>query len=108
LAMDELVPDAFRGLIDRLRQLAAEQDLIERARAGCAEWFRNGPEDLPYALGDVRLEFASHTLCFRNAVVSYPYVETRLALFVGDREVGAYRLITRLDGTAADDYLVFG
>ena len=60
--------------------------------------------------------FERCALAFDHGVLSYPFVETRLGLYVSDpfgvyfrgglRPVGHYRLITLLDGTADDDYFV--
>jgi hypothetical protein len=53
------------------------------------------------------MEFASQARYFRNALLPYPYIETRLRLLVGEHEVGHYRLVTLSDGRDDDDYLVF-
>ncbi|WP_145241100.1 hypothetical protein [Urbifossiella limnaea] len=63
----------------------------------------------------VQAVFERSALVFDHGELSHPFVETRLGLYVPDpaggwfrglRPVGHYRLITRLDGTDEDDYLV--
>lgn len=107
--MDGVVPAGYRDVIERLSQLATQQGLLGRAREGCAQWFINEPEDIPYTLDVVRMEFDFQSLVFKSALSGrpiYPYIATQLRLYVGDDEIGYYRLITLLDGTDDDDYFV--
>jgi len=53
------------------------------------------------------MKFRSHSLCFENSLLSYPYFATSLDLYVNEEEVGEYRLIVFLDGQVDDDYLIF-
>jgi hypothetical protein len=105
-------------LVAGLAALAAAQNLRARAFEGCAEWLREG--DGPDARGgwaveEIEPRFARCCLVFDHGILNYPFVETRLELGVRDergvylrdfRPIGHYRLITRLDGTADDDYFV--
>jgi hypothetical protein len=105
--MGQPIPQPLQDIIARLTEHATGHDLVARAMNGCRNWFLQEPGSLPYALSDVRIEFASQALYFSSALLSYPYIDTRLRLFVSEREIGYYRLITLLDGTDDDDYLVF-
>ena len=87
-------------------RLAGEQDLERRAREICARWW-DAESDLPYALAALRLGECSQSLTFRNELLGYPSIRTSLRLYAGDREVGHYALITRLEGGVDDDFLVF-
>lgn len=97
----------LHDVVEQLMAHAAGQDLAARALEGCRRWLATTPEEWPYALSDIRMEFASQALYFRNALLPYPYIETRLRLLVGEHEVGHYRLVTLSDGRDDDDYLVF-
>lgn len=101
---DRFVPDDIRDIIERLTHLAAEQNLVTAAEEGCAAWFHNHGADIPYKLSDVKMEFRSQSLAFRNAMLSYPYIVTHLEMSVDGWSIGHYRLITLLDGTVDDDY----
>ncbi|AWM35966.1 hypothetical protein C1280_02365 [Gemmata obscuriglobus] len=59
--------------------------------------------------------FERCALVFEHGILNYPFVETRLGLYVPDpsavyfqgrRSIGHYRLITLLDGTTDDDYFI--
>jgi len=97
----------LENLLLLLRQHAMQQALFECAEEGCRRWFLNELDEMPYPLAAIRFERASQALSFYNAALPYPYITTTLRLFVDEREVGDYRLITLLDGTVDDDYLVF-
>ncbi len=67
-----------------------------------------------WKLSEIQLIFDKQSLVFKNDVLSYPYVDTQIGLYVAaDSKVwfrdlipiGTYRLITALDGEVADDYL---
>lgn len=99
-------------------ELANAQDLRQRAEASCRQWLRlsaNGGDLGGLSLADIQMVFERCALVFDHGILSYPFVETRLGLYVADptgmyfrglRPVGHYRLITLLDGTADDDYFV--
>lgn len=103
---DATVPDDLRDIVERLSTLATAQGLAKAAEQGCRAWFRNHGDDIPYTLSDVQMQFRSHGLVFRSALLSAPFIDTRLTLSIDGREIGYYRLITLLDGTPDDDYLV--
>jgi hypothetical protein len=105
--MREPGPAPLQDVVAQLTAHAVGQDLAARAMEGCRRWLATTPEEWPYALSDIRMEFASQALYFRNVLLPYPYIETRLRLFVDEDEVGHYRLITLPDGREEDDYLVF-
>ena len=98
--------------------LAERHDLRQRAEASCRQWLHSAQAegDLDRSsLADIQLIFERCALVFDHGSLSYPFVETRLGLYVADptevyfrglRPVGNYRLITRLDGTTDDDYFV--
>ena len=98
--------------------LADAHNLRRRAEESCREWLRSSAEegDLgELSLSDIQVVFERCALVFDHGVLVYPFVETRLGLYVPDpsgvcfrglRPIGHYRLITLLDGTADDDYFV--
>lgn len=68
-----------------------------------------------WKLADIHLRFARHALIFEHSRLPYAFLETRIVLYVHDptssdnnheQPIGEYRLITLLDGTIDDDYLV--
>jgi len=99
-------------------RLADAHHLRRRAEASCQQWLRSSAEE--GGLGrlspaDIQVVFERCALVFDHGILSYPFVETRLGLYVDDpsgvyfrglRPIGHYRLITMLDGTADDDYFV--
>lgn len=98
--------------------LADAHDLRRRAEASCRECLRSADAEgdlAGLAPADLQVVFERAALVFDHGILSHPFVETRLGLYVADpdagwsrelRPVGHYRLITRLDGTDEDDYLV--
>jgi hypothetical protein len=93
--------------------LADRHDLRQRAEALCRQWLSSAAECAP--LTDIQIVFERCAIVFDHGILSYPFVETRLGLYVADltgvyfrglRPIGHYRLITRLDGTTDDDYFV--
>lgn len=106
-----------RDTIAALGALANAHDLRLRAEELCQQWLRSSAEagDLGRrSPTDVQVVFERCALVFDHGVLSYPFVETRFGLYVPDpsgiyfcglRSVDRYRLITRLDGTV-DDYFV--
>jgi len=97
---------------------AEAHGLRRRAEETCREWLRSTFEegDLPgLSPEDVRIEFERCALVFDHGILSYPFVETKLGMYVTDptgvffrglRPIGHYRLITLLDGTDDDDYFL--
>lgn len=111
---------AAEELVAALAALASQQNLRSQAVEGCDKWLRAGAEEGADGLGGWAAEeivprFASCSLVFEHGILDYPFIETRLELYVQDdsgvcfrdlRPIGYYRLITLLDGTADDDYFV--
>ena len=107
-------------LVVALATLAVNQDLRRRAFDGCREWLSEDAGAGPSGLGgwsaeEIEAHFGYCSLVFDHGLLGYPFVDTRLDLYVQDgsgmyirglRPVGYYRLITRLDGTPDDDYFV--
>lgn len=103
--MTTMAADETGAIIERLIRFGTEQDLVGRARIVCARCLRDYEEEIhPHHASDVQISFRSQALVFRNALIPYPYIDTRLALTIEDKEIGYYRLITHLDGTDDDDY----
>jgi hypothetical protein len=115
----EVVPhDAGADAVAAMRALADRHDLRRRAEASCRECLRSAAAEgdlAGLAPEDIQAVFERVALVFDHGVLSHPFVETRFGLYVADpvagwfrglRPVGHYRLITRLDGTDEDDYLV--
>jgi hypothetical protein len=100
------VPEEFRGIVKQLTGLAVQQDLASRAMDSCANRFRHDAGQLTFTLEDVHMQLYSHSLFFQSAHISNPFIATRLTLSINDKEIGYYRLITSLDGSVDDDYLV--
>ncbi len=98
---------SLSDVVALLDHYATQQALFAHAEESCRRWFLNEPDEMAYPLTAIRFERQSQALCFHNRHLPYPYITTTLRLFVGTREIGDYRLITRLDGTVDDDYLVF-
>ena len=116
--MGSMGQDLSEGIVSALLTLAESQKLRHRAEETCREWLRSASEegDLGgWSLEEIELHFERCALVFDHGILSYPFVETRLGLYVADstgvcfrglRPVGHYRLITLLDGTDDDDYFV--
>lgn len=98
-------------IVDRLVEFAREQNLVARTLESCSLFLHNEAKEngLPRKLNpaSVEMKFRSHSLTFRNNLLSHPYISTQLDLYVGDEEVGWYKLIVGLNGQAEDDYLMF-
>ncbi len=98
--------------------LADAHDLRRRAEATCRQWLRVSAAEGDLGVlspADIQVVFERCSLVFDHGILSYPFLETRLGLYVADpsglcfrglRPVGHYRLITLLDGTEDDDYFV--
>ena len=112
-----VTPDGGNAVGEMLA-LAVTHDLRRRAEASCRMGLSS--PDLEAELvgltpADIQIVFERCTLVFDHGMLSHPFVETRLGLYVPDpsglyfrglRPIGHYRLITLLDGTDEDDYLV--
>ena len=110
---------AGREMVAALLALAASQDLRARAEAGCRESIRStladGDDLRGWSVEEIEMHFHNSSLTFDHGILDYPYIDTRLGLYVRDlsgvyflglRPIGSYRLITLLDGTDDDDYFV--
>ena len=106
-------------MVAALLAVAASQDLRARAEAGCRESIRStladGDDLRGWSVEEIELHFEKTSLTFDHGILDYPYLDTRLGLYVRDltdcyfrglRPIGSYRLITFLDGTDCDDYFV--
>ena len=104
--------NALDEAVDLLRRTSETQQLVARAQSGFRAWIDEATDederDLPagWSYSEMSAEFQSSTLCFQPALLSYPYVDTRLRIMRKGVEVGYYRFITRLDGEEDDDYFV--
>ncbi|GAB5519366.1 MAG: hypothetical protein RhofKO_16170 [Rhodothermales bacterium] len=102
----------MNDVLDRLESHIATHRLVERAVAGFNAWVAEARAENTATLPDgwtydeLHVDLDSIHLCFRPAHVDYLYIDTKLRILRGDEQVGHYRLITKLDGTAADDYFV--
>ncbi|MEM1096390.1 MAG: hypothetical protein AAGJ10_17465 [Bacteroidota bacterium] len=98
----------MNDLLTRLDAHITTHRLVERAEEGFRAWLADPADVLPggWATDELHAQFDSIHLCIRPAHVDYPYFDTRLRILRGNEQVGHYRLITKLDGTAVDDYLV--
>ena len=61
----------------------------------------------------IQLHVDKRSLVFNHGMLSYPYMDTQIGLYVEDpsyhknlKPIGHYRLITTLDGKIDDDYFV--
>ncbi len=103
---------AIQDMVERLVLLSASQKLIEEAQGGYALWYKNERDDMPYTPEEVQMVFWRQTLYFqpgsREVQALRPYIATAFKMVAQDQEFGHYRLITCLDGTVEDDYLVWG
>ncbi len=115
---------SFLDIVGYLQAWADQQQLQKRALEACRAALINClQEDLEvgavplngWKLEDIQLRFARHALIFAHQALPYLFIETRIVLYVHDaasfdqdheRQIGSYRLITLLDGTTDDDYLV--
>ena len=100
------------------------QRLIDEAIENCKVSLVNSAQDdlgvneVPlkgWRLEQIQIRFHKQSLVFKHGVLSYPYIDTQIGLYVEDdsgvyleglKSIGHYRMITLLDGRADDDYLV--
>jgi len=108
-------------LIEELRRLAESQRLERRALEACDTALAALAAEDGHLSGfdrsEVILRVARQALVFEHALLSYPFVEVQVGLYVAAKPpsiylfdlipVGCYRLITTLDGETDDDYLEF-
>ena len=116
--MDDAGQHLSGGIVSELLALAESQNLRRRADEMCKVWLRSANEEgelCGWSIEEIELHFERCSLVFEHGILSYPFVETRLGLYVADttgvffrglRPIGHYRLITLLDGTDNDDYFV--
>lgn len=106
-----------------LAALVAEQALTTRAMEVCRAALRNLAEEEAelglrplrgWPVAEIELRFDSCAVVVRHGLLPYPFLDTRIGLYVADgagvhfqgrKKIGTYRRITLLDGTAEDDYL---
>jgi hypothetical protein len=120
----------FDDIIRNLEEWSQEQNLIEKAIECCkaslqncsieeAELFSTMNTGAGVLRGrqidDIQLHFDKQSLVFKHGVLSCPYIDTQIGLYVADPKglyfrdlepIGIYRLIVTLDGEIDDDYLV--
>jgi hypothetical protein len=114
-----MVPsDAGAAAVAAMLALAGRYDLRQRSEESCRESLQSVAEDGELGSlrpADIQVVFERCALVFDHAIVGHPFIETRYGLYVPDsagvysrglRPIGHYRLITRLEGTDEDDYLV--
>jgi len=98
-------------IVASFAEFARRQNLLERALEGCARCLEREANEkrLPRRLdpAKVRMSFRSHALTFESSLLAFPYISTLLDLYVGNDEIGWYKLLVRLNGEEEDDYLVF-
>jgi hypothetical protein len=115
----------IKQLIEELQELVKKQNLQEKAIQYCKTALTNSKaEEIDlnleplngYELGNIQLQFKKHSLIFKNNVLTYPYINTTIGLYLINKsrkspndleEIGEYSLITLLDGEIDDDYLLF-
>jgi hypothetical protein len=95
-------------LLAQLDAHAAAFALGDEAKQGLEACFTSDEGSIDgWTLADISSEFDGHKLVFGRADLP-PSIETRLTLRDHDGHLlGDYRLITSLEGSAIDDYLVF-
>lgn len=105
-------------VVASLRALAESQQLRQQAEDGCRTSMKNCEDDGDlegWSPEEIEIRFERCVLVFVHGTLSYPFVETKLGLYVRDPAgylfnglfpIGHYRLITLLDGTLIDDYFV--
>ena len=105
-------------IVAALRALVESQRLRHEAEEGCRTSMKNCANDGDlegWSPDEIEIRFERCALVFDHGIWSYPFVETKLGLYVRDPAgylhdglfpIGHYRLITLLDGTVIDDYFV--
>ncbi|NEO87518.1 MAG: hypothetical protein F6J87_25140 [Spirulina sp. SIO3F2] len=111
-------------VITALKGLANQQSLKETALKFCQEGLRQcilddvemgEPPLNGWSLDEIKLRCDHISLVFEHDILDYPYIETKINLYVDDptdfyfkalKPIGHYRLITLLNGEIDDTYLV--
>ena len=120
----------FDNIIQNLEKWSSEQHLIENTFDSCKISLQNSAvEDAElfpamntgidiicgWKLSEIKLEFDYQSLVFKHGILSYPYIDTQIGLYIDRpescyfrdlKQIGTYRLIVRLDGEVDDDYLI--
>jgi hypothetical protein len=65
-------------------------------------WYEHYPA-IAWKEFQVRIAFAKQILCFNHAHYPFPHLKTYLNVYAGGYEIGAYCLVTHLDGTVNED-----
>lgn len=115
-----ILPDVLK----QLEELSRNQKLIEHALKSCKEnldsCFKEDEEMgfkplKGWKLEEIKMVFEKQSLVFKHGLLSYPYIDTQIGLYVDDHTkifwndlcpIGNYSLITHLEGKVVDDYLV--
>ena len=99
--------DWAEDIVERLASFADEQRLVDQAEKGWRAWFVNeGGTIEGWRADDLNSKFRSLMLCFKSALLPYPYITTSVGLFgPNGGDIGQYRRITLLNGDVNDDYL---
>lgn len=111
-------------VLKQLEELSRNQKLIEQALESCKKsldsCFKEDEEMgfkplKGWRLEEIKMVFEKQSLVFKHGILSYPYIDTQIGLYVDDSTkiywndlcpIGCYRLITHLEGEVDDDYLV--
>lgn len=119
----------FKDIIRKLEAWSEEQNLVDKAIESCkvslyncaveeAELFPMMDTSVDilngWKISDIQLNFDKQSLIFKHGILSYPYIDTQIGLYVSAQEgyfrglklIGTYRRIVTLDGKVDDDYLV--
>ncbi|HEX8918862.1 MAG TPA: hypothetical protein VF898_10175 [Chloroflexota bacterium] len=115
--MGSRIPDR---VVEQLRDLVDNQDLVHRAIESIASYWREGDPEVAYwafARDELQPQLGSQMLCLRSTPPNpqAPYIATHLELYVRGHRVGFYEFLTTLDGDAVqksggimDDFYVAG
>jgi len=117
------MPSQLEDIVQQLQEWSQQQDLIEEAIRSChinlQNWEKEDKEIgliARWKVSDILLHFDHQALVFKHDVLSDPFIDTQIGLYVAasskgwfrDLEpIGKYGLITTLDGQVSDDYLIF-
>src|SRR5579862_9591426 len=101
-------------VIEELRRCVQAYNLDKKAQEAVESYLAEDPEVFPPEIErDIRnlqLKLKYRGLYFENTEIrqSYvPYIKSHYILTCRDIRVGYYDLISHLDGSSVDDYLVF-
>jgi len=97
----------LESIVCVLQQTIEQMELEKEARKYCLKCIKGKDCDLPKSwVNNIEIKYHSHKLCFKNSMLDYPFIETRLIMTYKNEEVGHYRLISLLNGEPDDDYFV--